>query len=177
MFIAIHVLLLISLSLSLSLSLLSLSSLSPSLPPLSLSLSLHVADIQVDQYYPTFLNMAKALMEGNIDCSSYEDTCREMFGVHAYVVFTVDRLVQNIVRQVQCIYCIATGDSHVFSYFPQLHAMVADDSCSSVLEQYTCFVEGLSSEGPGYVAMETSYQKKMETSLADENCFKVVMVY
>lgn len=55
--------------------------------------------------------------------------------------------------------------------------MVADDSCSSVLEQYTCFVEGLSSEGPGYVAMETSYQKKMETTLADENCFKVVMVH
>ena len=45
--------------------------------------------------------MAKALMVGNIDCSSYEDTCREMFGVHAYVVFTVDRLVQNIVRQVR----------------------------------------------------------------------------
>ena len=59
-----------------------------------------LAEIQVEQYYPTFLNMAKALMEGNIDCSSFEDTCREMFGVHAYVVFTVDRLVQNIVRQV-----------------------------------------------------------------------------
>lgn len=39
-------------------------------------------------------------MEGNIDSSSYEDTCREMFGVHAYLTFTLDRLVQNIVRQV-----------------------------------------------------------------------------
>ncbi len=37
---------------------------------------------------------------GNIDSNTYEDTCREMFGVHAYVVFTVDRLMQNIVRQV-----------------------------------------------------------------------------
>ena len=78
------------------------SSFSPSLPlPLSLPFSLLLAEIHVDQYYPTFLNMAKALMEGNIDCSSYEDTCWEMFGVHAYVVFTVDRLVQNIVRQVR----------------------------------------------------------------------------
>ena len=39
-------------------------------------------------------------LTGNIDSSTYEDTCREMFGVHAYVVFTIDRLVQNIVRQV-----------------------------------------------------------------------------
>ena len=88
------------------------TSLSPSLPlslphslplsfPLSLPFSLLSAEIHVDQYYPTFLNMAKALMEGNIDCSLYEDTCWEMFGVHAYVVFTVDRLVQNIVRQVR----------------------------------------------------------------------------
>lgn len=54
----------------------------------------------MDEYYPTFLNMAKNFMEGNIDSSSYEDTCREMFGVHAYPTFTIDRLVQNIVRQV-----------------------------------------------------------------------------
>ena len=54
----------------------------------------------MEEYYPTFLNMAKNFMEGNIDSSSYEDTCREMFGVHAYPTFTVDRLVQNIVRQV-----------------------------------------------------------------------------
>ena len=40
------------------------------------------------------------ILTGNIDSSTYEDTCREMFGVHAYVVFTIDRLVQNIVRQV-----------------------------------------------------------------------------
>ena len=37
---------------------------------------------------------------GNIDSTTYEDTCREMFGVHAFVVFTIDRLVQNTVRQV-----------------------------------------------------------------------------
>ena len=40
------------------------------------------------------------LHTGNIDANTYEDTCREMFGVHAYVVFTIDRLMQNLVRQV-----------------------------------------------------------------------------
>ena len=37
---------------------------------------------------------------GNMESSSFEDTCREMFGVHAYIVFTIDKLVTNIVRQV-----------------------------------------------------------------------------
>ena len=39
-------------------------------------------------------------MVGNMDSTNFEDTCREMFGVHAYIAFTMDKLVQNIVRQV-----------------------------------------------------------------------------
>ena len=35
-----------------------------------------------------------------METTIFEDTCREMFGVHAYIVFTIDKLVQNIVRQV-----------------------------------------------------------------------------
>ena len=37
---------------------------------------------------------------GNMEASVFEDTCREMFGVHAYTSITMDRLVQNLVRQV-----------------------------------------------------------------------------
>lgn len=40
------------------------------------------------------------LTAGNMDSTNFEDTCREMFGVHAYIAFTMDKLVQNIVRQV-----------------------------------------------------------------------------
>lgn len=38
---------------------------------------------------------------GNMDSTTFEDTCREMFGVYAYIAFTMDKLVQNIVRQVR----------------------------------------------------------------------------
>ena len=41
-----------------------------------------------------------SLTAGNMDSTNFEDTCREMFGVHAYIAFTMDKLVQNIVRQV-----------------------------------------------------------------------------
>jgi paired amphipathic helix protein Sin3a len=113
--------------------------------------------IVVDEYYPTFLNMAKSFMEGSVDSSSYEDTCREMFGVHAYLTFTIDRLVQNIVRQ--------------------LHAIIADDVCLQVFEEHAKFVgelcDGMSPSS--FVMVEGSYQKKMEGLLGDENCFKIVM--
>ena len=35
-----------------------------------------------------------------MDANNFEDTLREMFGVSAYIAFTMDRLIQNIVRQV-----------------------------------------------------------------------------
>jgi len=31
----------------------------------------------------------------------YEEQLREMFGIYAYVGFTMDKLIQNIVRQVR----------------------------------------------------------------------------
>ena len=79
----------------------------------------------MEEYYPTFLDMVKSLLDGkrmqfgcmwmphveivmrmfvvfvgNLDSNLFEDTCREMFGVHAYISFTMDKLIQGIVRQV-----------------------------------------------------------------------------
>jgi paired amphipathic helix protein Sin3a len=44
--------------------------------------------------------MIKNVLDGNLESSSYEDQLREMYGIHAYIAFTMDKLVQNIVRQV-----------------------------------------------------------------------------
>ena len=48
-----------------------------------------------------------------MDANNFEDTCREMFGVHAYITFTMDKLVQNIVRQVsmfkEVVQCMCRG--------------------------------------------------------------------
>ena len=48
-----------------------------------------------------FLDDGVLFPSGNMDSTNFEDTCREMFGVHAYIAFTMDKLVQNIVRQVR----------------------------------------------------------------------------
>ena len=54
----------------------------------------------VGEYYPTFLDIVRNLLDGSIDTCQYEDTLREMFGIHAYLAFTLDKVVQNCARQV-----------------------------------------------------------------------------
>lgn len=50
------------------------------------------SDIQVEDYYPTFLDMLKNVLDGNMDINNYEDSLREMFSTHAYIAFTLDRV-------------------------------------------------------------------------------------
>ena len=44
--------------------------------------------------------MVRSLLDGNLESTQYEDTLREMFTIHAYIGFTIDKLIQNIIRQV-----------------------------------------------------------------------------
>lgn len=44
--------------------------------------------------------MVRNLLDGNMEPAQYEDSLREMFTIHAYTAFTMDKLIQNIVRQV-----------------------------------------------------------------------------
>ena len=39
--------------------------------------------------------MVKNLLDGNMDSQTYEDTLREMFGIHAYVSFTLDKVINK----------------------------------------------------------------------------------
>ena len=49
-------------------------------------------EIDPEDFYPTFLDMVKNLLDGNLDGQAYDDTLREMFGIHAYVSFTLDKV-------------------------------------------------------------------------------------
>ena len=49
-------------------------------------------EIEPEDYYPAFIDMVKNLLDGNMDAQSYEDTLREMFGIHAYISFTLDKV-------------------------------------------------------------------------------------
>lgn len=59
-----------------------------------------VDEIEIEDYYPAFLDMVKNVLDGNMESTAYEDTLREMFGIHAYIAFTLDKVVTYAVRQV-----------------------------------------------------------------------------
>lgn len=48
--------------------------------------------------------MVKNVLDGNMESTAYEDTLREMFGIHAYIAFTLDKVVTYAVRQVSIIH-------------------------------------------------------------------------
>uniref|UniRef100_A0A8C1H2Y2 SIN3 transcription regulator family member B n=1 Tax=Cyprinus carpio carpio TaxID=630221 RepID=A0A8C1H2Y2_CYPCA len=118
-------------------------------------------DVELEEYYPAFLDMVRSLLDGNLESTQYEDTLREMFTIHAYIGFTIDKLVQNIVRQLQY--------------------LVSDEVCLQVTELYLAerkrgAAGGNLSSQCVRAAWEASYQWKAERVMAEENCFKVMFI-
>ncbi|MBN3296453.1 SIN3B protein, partial [Amia calva] len=119
------------------------------------------SEVELEEYYPAFLDMVRSLLDGNLDSTQYEDTLREMFTIHAYIGFTIDKLIQNIIRQ--------------------LHHLVSDDVCLQVAELYLSERKRGAAGGNLLsqcvrAAWETNYQWKAERVMADENCFKVMFI-
>ncbi|XKL59158.1 hypothetical protein PGB90_000174 [Kerria lacca] len=114
-------------------------------------------EIEVEEYYPAMLDMVKNVLDGNMDSTTYEDTLREMFGIHAYIAFTLDKVVSHAVRQLQY--------------------LVTDETCQDC---YDLFMKERQKMGTGgacitahqHVNAETNYQKKIE-ALNMESCFKI----
>ncbi|XP_050076400.1 uncharacterized protein LOC126563743 [Anopheles maculipalpis] len=116
------------------------------------------SEIRIEEYYNIFLDMLKNLLDGNMESSSYEDTLREMFGIHAYIAFTLDRVVQNAVRQLQ--HCVTErGALECVELFQA--------------EQRRGGAGGLCRTANRRTATELAYQRKAESALQEENCYKI----
>ena len=118
------------------------------------------AGLSPTDYYPAFKDMVLSVLDGNMDSLAYEDTLREMFGIHAFKAFTLDKVIANCVRQLQ--------------------HLVTDDSSVECWDLYNQEKKNngtggeVSTSDKRYFA-ELLYQKKSEKILADENCFKIVL--
>lgn len=104
--------------------------------------------------------MIKQLLDGNLDSNQYEDMLRDMFGIYAYVAFTMDKVVQNIVRQLQ--------------------HMVGDEISQQCTDLFTDETKNNATGGPCATAQsranfETNYLKRAEQLLEDENCYKATI--
>ncbi|KAM9831549.1 paired amphipathic helix protein Sin3b [Neosynchiropus ocellatus] len=119
------------------------------------------SEVELEEYYPAFLDMVRSLLDGNLDATQYEDTLREMFTIHAYIGFTIDKVIHNIIRQLQ--------------------HLVSDEVCLQVVDLYLAerkrgAAGGNLSSQCVRAAWETSYQWKSERVMAEENCFKVMFI-
>nr|CAD7400897.1 unnamed protein product [Timema poppensis] len=116
------------------------------------------SEIEVEDYYPAFLDMVKNVLDGNMDSNAYEDTLREMFGIHAYIAFTLDKVVTYAVRQLQHLVC--------------------DDACQECIEMFhqeqrRGATGGRCATAHQRTMSEMAYQRRAEQALSEENCFKM----
>ncbi|XP_067943768.1 paired amphipathic helix protein Sin3a-like isoform X2 [Watersipora subatra] len=118
------------------------------------------SEVDPEQYYSVFLDLVMSLLDGNIESNQYEDQLREIFGIHAYITFTLDKVIQNIVKQLQYI--------------------VTDELCRDVTDNW--MKETSNDATGGEIASreeraiaEGVYRKRMETLLSDDNCFEITM--
>lgn len=48
-----------------------------------------------------FMQMALQLVDGRLDSSQYEDSCRQLLGTNSYVLFTLDKLIAKVMKAFQ----------------------------------------------------------------------------
>lgn len=106
--------------------------------------------------------MIKQVLDGNLDGNTFEDMLREMFGIHAYIGFTMDKVVQNICRQLQHLACDETCSSCTEIFLEEMKSTTGQATGGSVESQ------------AARSQYETAYQKNVEKLLQDENCFKIM---
>ncbi|XP_043231433.1 paired amphipathic helix protein Sin3b-like isoform X2 [Amphibalanus amphitrite] len=119
-------------------------------------------EIDVEDYYPAFLDMVKNVLDNNMDSSQFEDTLREMFGIHAYNAFTTDKIVSGAVRQLQHIVTENVAQLTLKEYLLESGSGGAGGPCASADQREL---------------RETAYCKRVEQMLTEENehCMKIYL--
>jgi paired amphipathic helix protein Sin3a len=51
-------------------------------------------------YYNALLDIIDHFFEGEMESSSFEESVRYVFGINAYIMFTIDKVVQALIKQV-----------------------------------------------------------------------------
>lgn len=51
-------------------------------------------------YYQRALGLCEQLFDGEIDQANFEEIMRQMFGTHAYIIFTVHKICNSVIKLV-----------------------------------------------------------------------------
>lgn len=127
------------------------------------------------------MNALYSLLDGSSDNTKFEDDCRAIIGTQSYLLFTLDKLIYKLVKQVTC---INSFFSHTLSlvisfflsdpeyvYLCQLQAVAADEMDNKLLQLYTYE----KSRKPGRF-VDVVYHENARVLLHDENIYRIECV-
>ena len=69
----------------------------PPPPPLLPPQDEAAVQAEAQRLHAAFMDMARRLLDGKLDSSSFEDQCRALLGTNSYMLFTLDKLVYKLV--------------------------------------------------------------------------------
>lgn len=134
------------------------------------------------KFYENLIDLVHQLLDGNIESSTYEDELREMFHTQAYWAFTLDKMVQNGVKQLTHVVNDEKSISITKLWKEQCklgkYIIKYDKNIVNLLNAYLNFVIGVAMgkmiSRNEKSEQEAAYIKKAEQSLSEENVFKII---
>ncbi|BBG94142.1 SIN3-like 4 [Prunus dulcis] len=105
-------------------------------------------DMSPSDSYARFMNALYNLLDGSSDNTKFEDDCRAIIGTQSYVLFTLDKLIYKLVKQLQT---------------------VASDEMDNKLVQLYAFEK---SRKPGRF-VDVVYHENARVLLHDENIYRI----
>ena len=138
------------------------------------------------------MNALYNLLDGSSDNTKFEDDCRAIIGTQSYVLFTLDKLIYKLVKQVRvllllfscCVFffpiIISFSCPTVFLlspnvasswYLPQLQTVATDEMDNKLLQLYAYE----KSRKPGRF-VDMVYYENSRVLLHDENIYRIECV-
>eukprot|EP00871_Galdieria_phlegrea_P002793 jgi/Galph1/3514/GphlegSOOS_G2171.1 len=62
------------------------------------------AATQPNDLFSEYMSCLKGLLDGSLETSKYEDYCRSLLGTNSYILFTMDKLIARLVKQIQNVF-------------------------------------------------------------------------
>ncbi|KAJ2765691.1 hypothetical protein IWQ56_003996, partial [Coemansia nantahalensis] len=112
-------------------------------------------DMERTEYYAVFLEVVDQFLQGQLDANTFEEAVRFMYGINAYRILTVDKVVQAIAKNIQ--------------------SLVSDARSIDILELFTS-LPPVHEQSP--LRSHIAYRMKVEALVgADEHVFRVDYIY
>lgn len=67
---------------------------------LNINVNIYLCKTDVSPLCCRFMNALFSLLDGSSDNTKFEDDCRAIIGIQSYVLFTLDKLIYKLVKQV-----------------------------------------------------------------------------